>query len=220
MTAPAPSRAILILALSAALFAPSAFAQFSRASILGQVVDSTNSGIPRAVVKITRIETNESVETITDASGGYSFAFLNPGAYRLQVSASGFKALDRVGLHLDTDDTISLPVALSVGDVSERVTVAADRERLDMSSASHGTRLDPVKLRDLPLVGRQAYSLVSLTPGVIFTQEQFGTTGFAGFSANWLKQVSRSFSSFEKRQSVTTLAGTGSGLVCGGRIAS
>jgi hypothetical protein len=48
----------------------------------------------------------------------------------------------------------------------------------------------------------------------------FGATGFAGFSANWLKQVSRSFSSFEKRQSVTTLAGTGIGLACGGRIAS
>jgi hypothetical protein len=29
-------------------------------------------------------------------------------------------------------------------------------------------------------MGRQAYSLVALTPGVIFTQEQFGTTGFAG----------------------------------------
>jgi len=48
----------------------------------------------------------------------------------------------------------------------------------------------------------------------------FGASGFAGFSANWLKQVSRSFSSFEKRQSVTTLAGTAFGLVCGGRIAS
>jgi cold shock protein len=47
-------------------------------------------------------------------------------------------------------------------------------------------------------------------------------TALAGFSANWLKQISRSFSSFEKRQSVTTLAvsGIGLGCGCGGRIAS
>jgi hypothetical protein len=39
----------------------------------------------------------------------------------------------------------------------------------------------------------------------------FGVAGLAGFSANWLKQITRSFSSFEKRQSVTTLAGSGIG---------
>lgn len=81
---------------------------------------------------------------------------------------------------MDTDDTVTLPVSLSLGDISENVTVSEDREHLDMASASHLTRLDPVKLGELPLMGRQAYSLVSLTPGVIFTQEQFGTTGFAG----------------------------------------
>jgi hypothetical protein len=75
---------------------------------------------------------------------------------------------------------VVLPLALQLGEVTDRVTVGAQRESLDMTSASHVTRVDPVKLAELPLIGRQAYSLVSLTPGVIFTQEQFGSSGFAG----------------------------------------
>ncbi len=164
----------------ALLLAPAGWAQVSRASILGQVTDPSNAGVPDAFIRLVRVDTNERIDTSTDRAGNFSFVFLNPGIYRLQVTASGFKTLERTGLRLETDETISLPLALAVGDLSDHVTVAASREVLDMSSAATVTRIDPVKLSDLPLVGRQAYSLVSLTPGVIFTQEQFGTTGFAG----------------------------------------
>ena len=47
-----------------------------------------------------------------------------------------------------------------------------------------------------------------------------GATGLAGFSTNRLKQISLSSSSFKKRQSLTTSAGPGFGLVRGRRIAS
>jgi len=162
------------------LAAPAAWAQISRASILGRVTDPTSAGIPRAVVRIIRDDTNERLDTIADDAGNFSFASLNPGIYRIEASAPGFKTVERTGLRLDTDETVSLAIALAIGDVSDRVTVAASRDLLDMSSAANLTRIDPVKLGDLPLIGRQAYSLVGLTPGVIFTQEQFGTTGFAG----------------------------------------
>jgi len=162
------------------LLAPAGWAQVSRASILGQVTDPTHAGIPRATVTLVRVDTNERLDAVCDSAGNFSFAFLNPGLYRLRASAAGFKTLEGTGLQLETDETVSLPLVLAVGDVSDRVTVAASRETLDMSSATNVIRLDPVKLGDLPLIGRQAYSLVALTPGVIFTQEQFGTTGFAG----------------------------------------
>jgi hypothetical protein len=155
-------------------------AQFSRASILGQVTDSTNAPVPNATVTITRLDTNERLDTATDASGGFSFAFLNPGVYRVTASAPGFKSLERNRLQLASDDTVALPLALAVGDVHDQVSVDATSDPLDTSNASHFTRLNPQKLVELPIMGRQAYSLVALTPGVIFTQEQFGTTGFAG----------------------------------------
>jgi hypothetical protein len=162
------------------LLPAAAWAQVSRGSILGQVTDSTGAGVPRAIVQITRAETGDLRETAADASGTFSFAFLNPGVYRIRASAEGFKTLERPNVRLETDETLVLPLQLTLGVMTEHVTVEAEQERLDLTSASHSTRLDPVKLADLPLVGRQAYSLVTLTPGVIFTQEQFGTSGFAG----------------------------------------
>ena len=149
-----PAHRVLLGILLAA--PPAAWAQVSRASILGQVTDPTHAGVPHAIVSILRTDTNERVDTTSDDAGNFSFAFLNPGTYRVQASAPGFKTLERTGLRLETDETISLPLVLSIGDVSDHVTVAASREVLDMSSAANLTRLDPVKLSDLPLVGRQA----------------------------------------------------------------
>ena len=45
---------------------------------------------------------------------------------------------------------------------------------------TRGLVFDPIKTQEYPLNGRQSYMLLSLTPGVIFTQEQFGASGFSG----------------------------------------
>ena len=80
-------------------------------------------------------------------------------------------------------------------------------------------RADPYRVA-APVVRAVGTAAVGST-GFGTTDVAFGATGLA-FSANLLKQISRSFSSFEKRQSVTTLAGSGIGLgcACGRRIAS
>ena len=155
-------------------------AQAFRTSILGRVTDSTDAAIPAAKVRVIRAETNESAETYADAQGAFSFAFLSPGRYNIIVIAAGFRTLEQSGVLLDSNETRNLTLALQVGDVKDRVTVAADTETIETTTASRTERLNPKRLRDLPLIGRQAYSLVSLTPGVIFTQEQFGSNGFAG----------------------------------------
>ncbi len=162
------------------LLAAAMYGQASRASLFGRVADRSDAGIPGARVRVIRIDTNETFEVYSDTAGFYSFPFLNAGVYNVQVALIGFKGLRREGVVLQTDDTLNLTLKLEVGDVNEHVTIAADTERLETTTASRTYRFDPVKLKDLPLIGRQAYSLVALTPGVIFTQEQFGTTGFAG----------------------------------------
>jgi hypothetical protein len=51
---------------------------------------------------------------------------------------------------------------------------------IQTSTANRGLVFDPIKTQELPLNGRQSYMLMALTPGVIFTQEQFGANGFSG----------------------------------------
>jgi hypothetical protein len=170
------------LALSTLVLLLSALAagQNFRASILGQVSDPAGAAIAGALVKIANQQTGEKLETKSDDSGYYSFAFLMPGTYGVTVNALGFRQLEQAGVTLDTDATRDLPLVLQLGDVLEKVSVSSERDKLETTSASRTQRLNPQRLKDLPLMARQAYSLVGLTPGVVFTQEQFGTTGFAG----------------------------------------
>ncbi|HYL78269.1 MAG TPA: TonB-dependent receptor [Bryobacteraceae bacterium] len=175
------------MALLVCLLASVAAAQDSHGSIVGQVTDSTQAVIPGASVRATRNATNQSVETRTDQTGYFAIAFLPAGSYTVEVTASGFKTLTKDNVALLTDDTLSLPLVLEIGKVSEHVSVSADSEKLQTSTASRSYRWDPAKLKEMPLIGRQAYLLISLTPGVIFTQEQFGTSGFVnlrGFDIN------------------------------------
>ena len=155
-------------------------AQAFRTSIIGRITDSTDAAIPAARIRVVRTDTNESAETFADAQGAFSLAFLTPGRYNLTAVATGFRTLDQSAIVLDSNETRDLTLKLQVGDVKDHVTIVTDRETVETTTASRTERLNPKRLRDLPLIGRQAYSLVSLTPGVIFTQEQFGSSGFAG----------------------------------------
>jgi hypothetical protein len=82
---------------------------------------------------------------------------------------------------IDINTKIDLNVALQVGAATETVTVQGGAGvTLNTDDASGGTIMDPDKVQQLPLNGRQAYMLLSLTPGAQFTQTQFGSSGYSG----------------------------------------
>lgn len=155
-------------------------AQDFRATLLGQVTDATGAMVPNATVKATRVENNITTEVKTTANGFYTIPFLNPGEYTIEVSAAGFKMLKRTGIILQVADKVELPVRLEVGELTQEVTVTGQQETIETATASRGLVFDPIKTQEYPLNGRQTYMLMALTPGVIFTQEAFGSTGFSG----------------------------------------
>lgn len=155
-------------------------AQDYRATISGTVTDKSKAVIPGAVVRATRIDTNESVSVKTNQDGFFTIPFLNPSKYALEVSAQGFRALTRNDIVLMVADKLELDLQLDVGRLNEVVTVTAEPELLKTGDASLGTSFDSLETQEYPLNGRQVYMLMSLAPGVLFTQEQFGATGFSG----------------------------------------
>ena len=171
----------LLLAL---LLTPAGKAQNSWATVNGRVADSTGSGIVDAVIRIFTAGSTDTAETRSGKGGGYSVPFLLPGTYTVQVSAAGFKTLTQTSLTIRSADTLELPIALEVGDISEKIVVDGDHDLLQTNTASRFQRINAAILRELPTVGRQAYNLISLSPGVLFAQEQFGSTGFSGLR-NW-----------------------------------
>lgn len=151
-----------------------------RATISGLVSDPSRSAVPEATVRAVKDGTNETKETKSNAQGIYVIPFLDPGTYTISAQASGFKDLKRVGIVLRVADRQNLPLILEVGQVTESITVTGDQELIQTATAGRGLNFDPIKVQEYPLNGRQSYMLMALTPGVLFTQEQFGSSGFSG----------------------------------------
>jgi hypothetical protein len=151
-----------------------------RATIMGQVTDQSKSVVPNANVKAVNVANNGSTEVKTNAQGYYTIPYLNPGTYNIEASAAGFNTLKREGIVLQVADRLNLPLALEVGQVTQSVTVTGEQELIQTTTANRGLVFDPIKMQEYPLNGRQSYMLMALTPGVIFTQEQFGANGFSG----------------------------------------
>ena len=157
-----------------------AWPQEFRATLNGKVTDPSGSPIPRASVRAVNRATHVSQETKTGNDGLYVIPFLEPGVYDVQVTASGFQTMNRQNITLEVSQALNLPIQMTVGQMTQEVTVSGEQEIIQTRDSSNGLVFDPVKTQELPLNGRQSYMLLTLTPGVIFTQEQFGASGFSG----------------------------------------
>jgi outer membrane receptor protein involved in Fe transport len=162
------------------LLTVSAFAQDYRATIIGLVTDANKAAIPNAKVRVKNERTGVSIEVSTTADGLYTAPLLNPDTYTVEVSASGFKTARRTGVVLQVADKQNLPFTLEAGELSVEVTISGEQQLVQTETASRGQNFDPIKMQELPLNGRQVYMLLNLTPGVVYTQEQFGATGWSG----------------------------------------
>ncbi len=131
-------------------------------------------------MKATNTSNNATSEAKTTSDGLYTIPYLVPGVYNVEVTAGGFQKLNRNGITLSVSQRLNLPIQLTVGQSSTEVTVTGQLETVDAADANRGLVFDPIKTQEYPLNGRQSYMLLSLTPGVIFTQEQFGASGFSG----------------------------------------
>src|ERR1039458_4533578 len=169
------TKSVLLLLCALGLFAQ------DRATLTGTVKDPSGGTVPNATVKVTNISNNETFQGKTTSDGLYTIPYLNPGVYNVQVTAAGFQTLRRQEITLSVAQRLEMAFALTVGKAAtEVVTVTGEQESLESADANRGLIFDPIKTQELPLNGRQSYMLLDLTPGVIFTQEQFGASGFSG----------------------------------------
>src|SRR5438132_49031 len=109
-------------------FSALAPAQDFRATISGVVTDSSGSAVPNANVQAIHVANNTTSETKSNASGRYTLPYLDPGVYNIEVKVNGFQTLRREGIVLEVGDKLNLTFQLTVGKVTESVTVTAEQE--------------------------------------------------------------------------------------------
>lgn len=142
-------------------------AQVPTGSINGVVKDNQNLPVSGASVTITDVGTGAAHTTITASNGGYEITHLNSGVYKVEVSAKGFKTSVVDSLKLDAATTLSVPpIVLDLGAVTETVTVEAGAELLQTDSAQVDDTVTPDQISKLPILNRNALSLLSIVPGV------------------------------------------------------
>ena len=162
----APLLSLLLLCVALSLLTPSVFAQAGQSEVTGTVTDESGASVGGATVTLNEVSTNSPTVVTTAEDGGYTATNLKPGVYVLTVEAQGFRRLRREGLKLNVGERVRVDVALNVGDVLESVTVSADASLLRTETGSLGQVITNRRIVELPLDGRNFFSLVALVPGV------------------------------------------------------
>ena len=73
------------------VFSASVFAQETRGTINGHVLDEQGGAMPGVSVTITNVDTNVSTTLTTNSTGYYQAPLLLPGNYRVSCRAAGLQ---------------------------------------------------------------------------------------------------------------------------------
>jgi len=144
--------------------APLCFAQFT-SNVQGVVQDPSGAVVPKATVTIVNTGTQLTKTATTDEGGNYRFLSLAPGAYRVTVEASGY-AKSESDVTLLTEQNLNVPITLKVGAITEAVTVTSQSPVVDTADSRNQLTLENQAVAQLPVVGRNLVTLVTLAPGV------------------------------------------------------
>jgi hypothetical protein len=176
-------RCLVILACGlccclAMLMGPRASAQTTFGSVSGTITDSSGSAIPDAQVTLTSLATGATQTVTTSGDGLYSFVNLNPGDYRLDAQKDGFKHYKREPVTVQVQQAVRIDPALEVGAVTQTVEVTAETPLLTPTDTSLGQVINERETNEIPLNGRNVFSLITLSPAAVAGGNgQGGSTG-------------------------------------------
>src|SRR5581483_5051945 len=112
--------------------------------------------------------------------------------YRMRVSHGGFRTVDLTNVVLNVQDSVSQNFKLSIGSVSEFVTVVADETKINTESPAVSTVVDRHLAENLPMNGRSFQTLIQLTPLVVTVPSnindggQFSVAGQRASANYWM----------------------------------
>src|SRR5262249_43994661 len=150
--------------------------QVQTGSITGTVTDSSSAVLPGVTVTLTGEKLIGGPATqITDATGGYRFDRLAPGAYTVKFELQGFRSFTRDDIRINAAFVATINAKLEVGSVSESITVTGESPTVDTKSNVQQTVMTQEILEGVP-TGRDPWSLAKLIPGVQVSTYDVGGT--------------------------------------------
>src|SRR5687768_6934281 len=151
------------------LFCGSAFAQAQgTSSIRGTIKDPQGAVVAGANVILTNPETGFSRTTTSNDSGQFAFEGIQPGVYKVDVEAKGFKKAVRTEVSALVSKPVDLPIDMELGDLTQTVSVSvgASESLINTQDGSLGNNFISQQITQLPLNARNVANLLSLQPAV------------------------------------------------------
>lgn len=167
--------------------------QGPNATVTGVVTDNSDAVVPGAHVTITNIATNAASQGVTNNSGEYTIPLLPPGDYKILVVAPGFKEIVQTGITLQVAQIARLDFKAQLGAVTQTVEVTGEPPLTQTEDVSEGAVIENKQVEELPLNGRQYYSLAYLTPGTYKPTQNSGTGYRGGFNVAGSSDTSNNY---------------------------
>jgi hypothetical protein len=97
--------------------------------------------------------------------GYFVIPALHPSTYDVTVSASGFATHAQNGVSLLADQSLTLDIRMTIGQITETVSIQTSGVQVDTSTSTLSQVVEEKRIVDLPLNGRNPVTLALLVPG-------------------------------------------------------
>ncbi len=163
---------VLTLTGSTRTFAQS---QAVNGTIEGTIGDESGAALPGVSVTVANLDTGDTRVAVSNESGVYRAPLLPLGRYRIAAELQGFKKFEQQGLTLSAGQSAVINVTLSVGSMSETVTVTGEGPIAEPGKIDLGRTIGETEIRNLPLVSRNPYNFAFLQANVTgYENSEFG----------------------------------------------
>lgn len=163
--------------------------QAQTATITGQVFDPGGAPISGATITTTSTTTGITRTGTTTSAGIYSLTALPPGIYDVTVTAQSFQVLNKKNVVLNVSASLPLDFTLAPGSVTTSIDVQETTVApIESDSFELSTVVNSRQISNLPLILRDPYQLVLLSPGAVAATNNDG-----GFAINGQRDRNNNF---------------------------
>ncbi|HTR22574.1 MAG TPA: TonB-dependent receptor [Terriglobales bacterium] len=153
-----------------------AFAVAQSASISGTVTDVSGAVVIGAEISVVNVDTMAARTVTSGDTGAYAVTNLPVGNYRVEIKKENFTTFRVNAIALTVDQAQTINAALQPGSASSTTidVSAADLPPVDLETSQISNLVESAQMQALPLITRNPYELVLLSPGTFVADNRLG----------------------------------------------
>jgi hypothetical protein len=157
----------LLLMLTVATMLPLSAQSGTSSALAGSVADKNGAVIPNVQVTATEVSTGAARAVQSNADGRFLFSQVNPGTYRIEVHAEGFRLGQSLPTSVSVGQTATVNFTLSPAATSQSVEVTAQSALMSLENPNTSTTLEAKTIKSLPNPGQDLTYVAQFAQGAL-----------------------------------------------------